>query len=149
MCSEIKWVPHHEGTVAGKNQNICGYCCHLSVLLIRFFMDLSVLHFQIVFSLLPHPRHWRAVMEPLVHRVTFVSRLHFDFIHPDFRAPALCAIPPGANLVSYSHTSCLLNPAKFFWICNQINILFICFAREIAWSRNRFYTITFPCVLQT
>lgn len=149
MCSEIKWVPHHKGTVAGKNWNIYGCCCHLSELIITLLMYLSVLHFQIVFSLLPHPRCWRAVMEPLMHRVTFVSRLHSDFKHCDFHAPALCAIPPRANLVSYSHTSCLPNSAKLFWMCNQNNISFICFAREIAWSRNRFYTDTFPCVLQT
>lgn len=111
--------------MSGKNRNIFGHCCHLSELLITFLMDLSVLHFQIAFSLLPHPRHWRAVMEPLMHRVTFVSRLHSDFKHRDFRAPALRAIPPRANLVSYSHTSCLLNSAKLFWICNQSNISFI------------------------
>lgn len=114
-----------------------------------FIMDLPVLHFQRVFSLLSHPRHQRAVMEPLMHRVTFVNRLYSDFKYPNFRAPALHTSPPRANLVSYSHTLCLLNSAKLFWICNQNRISFICFAREIAWSRNRFYTDTFPCVLQT
>lgn len=116
--------------MAGKNQSIYGHCCHLSELLIIFFMDLSVLHFQIVFSLLPHSRHWRAVMEPLMYWVSFVSRLHSDFKHPDFRAPALCAIPPRANLVSYSHTSCLLNSAKLFWVCNQSNMSFFFFLQE-------------------
>lgn len=70
-------------------------------------------------------------MEPLMHRVTFVSRLHSDFKHCDFHAPALCAIPPRANLVSYSHTSCLPNSAKLFWMCNQNNISFICFEEKL------------------
>lgn len=132
MCSEIKLVPHHEGTVAGNNQNIYRYCWHHSELLIMFLMDLSVLHFQMGFSLLPHPRCWRAVMELLMHGVTFVNRLHSDFTRPDFRAPAPRASPPRANLISYSHTSCLLNSAKLFWICKQSSISLICFAREIA-----------------
>lgn len=98
---------------------INGYYWRLSELFITFLLDLSVLHFQITISLLPHPTHWWAVMEPLIHRATFASRLHSDFKHPDLHASALCAIPPRTNLISYSHASCLLNSAKLFWICHQ------------------------------
>lgn len=93
---------------------INGYYCHLSELFITFLLDLPVLHFQIGISPLPNPTHWRAVMEPLIHRVTFASRLHSDFKHPDLHASALCVVPPGANLISYSHASCLPNSAKLF-----------------------------------
>lgn len=117
-------------------------------LFITFLLDLSVLHFQITISLLPHRNHWRAVTEHLIHRATFASRLHSKFKHPHIHTSALCAVPPRAILISYSHTSCLLNSAKLFWICHQGNMSCICFAREIVWSKNRFYTDTLPCVLQ-